>query len=111
MSFPYISKEKRDEALKKARDYKSQRAQIKQSIKKGLVDFNTFFIKDDYLNDVIANMKLMDMIKSIPGIGDIKAQKIMKTLCIGGRKKIKGLSKKQKENFKKYFKINYTSDI
>ncbi|MHB1252917.1 MAG: integration host factor, actinobacterial type [Candidatus Humimicrobiaceae bacterium] len=106
MSFPHISKEKRDEGLKKARYYKSQRAQIKQSIKKGLVGFNAFFIKDNCYNDIIANMKLIDMIKSIPGIGDIKARKIMKTLYISGRKTIKGLSKKQKENFKKYFKIN-----
>lgn len=106
MSFPHISKEKRDAGLKKARHYKSQRAQIKQSIKKGLAGFNLFFIEGNCYNDLIANMKLMDMIKSIPGVGDIKARKIMKTLCISVRKTIKGLSKKQKENFKKYFKIN-----
>jgi hypothetical protein len=106
MSTPYISKEKRDESLLKARYYKSQRAQIKQSLKKGFADFNSFFLEGNCYNDVIAGMKLKDMIKSIPGIGDIKAQKILKTLCISGRKTVKGLSKKQKENFKKYFKIN-----
>jgi len=106
MNAPHISKEKRDAALIKARDYKAQRAEIKQSIKKGLVEFNTFFSEDYCFNDIISNMKLIDMIKSIPGVGDVKAQKILKYLSISWRKTIKGLGKKQKENFKKYFKIN-----
>jgi hypothetical protein len=106
MGIPYISKEKRDASLVKARYYKSQRAQIKQSLKKGFAKFNSFFLEGNSNSDVIAGMKLKDMVKSIPGIGDIKAQKILKTLCISERKTIKGLSKKQKENFKKYFKIN-----
>jgi len=106
MSFPSISNEKRDEGLRKARQYKTTRAPIKKSIKKGTSDFNIFFIKGNSYSDVIANMKLIDMIKSIPGIGDIKARKVMKSLNISWRKTIKGLSKKQKENFKKYFKIN-----
>jgi len=106
MSSPQISKEKRDKGLKKARQYKIQRAQIKKSIKKGTADFNTFFISNNSYSDVIANMKLIDMIKSLPGIGNIKAQKIMKSLNISWRKTIKGLSRKQEENFKNYFKIN-----
>lgn len=106
MSFPHISKEKRDKGLKKARQYKIQRAQIKKSIKKGTAEFNTFFKSGNSYSDVIANMKLIDMIKSLPGIGDIKAKKIMKSLNISWRKTIKGLSRKQEENFKNYFKIN-----
>lgn len=106
MNIPYVSKEKRDAGLIKARFYKVQRAQIKQSIKKGFADFNSFFLEGSHCSDVIAGMKLKDMIKSIPGVGDIKVQKILKCLCISGRKTVKGLSKKQKENFNKYFKIN-----
>ena len=106
MSFPHISREKRDESLKKARYYKSRRSEIKKSIKKGMAPFNTFFTEGNSCSDIIANMKLADMIKSIPGVGDIKAQKIMKTLNISERKTIKGLSRRQEENFKKYFKIN-----
>ncbi|MHB1346713.1 MAG: integration host factor, actinobacterial type [Candidatus Humimicrobiaceae bacterium] len=106
MIFPNISKEKRDEGLKKARQYKTQRAQIKKSIKNGSAVFNTFFTDGNFYSDVIANMKLIDMIRSIPGIGEIKAKKIMKTLRISRRKTIKGLSTKQRENFRNYFKIN-----
>lgn len=105
MNIPYVSKEKRDAGLKKARHYKVERARIKKSIKKGSADFNSFFSNGNYCNDLIANMKLIDMIKSIPGIGDVKANKILKILHISVRKTIKGLSKKQKENFKKYFKV------
>jgi hypothetical protein len=106
MSVPFISKERRHAGLIKARLCKAQRAQVKQSIKNGLADFNSFFLEDCYCSDIIANMKLFDKVKSIPGIGDIKAQKILKNLCISQRKTVKGLSKKQIENFKKYFKIN-----
>jgi ATP sulfurylase len=106
MNFPYISEEKREESLRKARYYKSRRSEIKKSIKKGMVSFNTFFMEGNSCSDLIANMKLADMIKSIPGVGDIKAQKIMKTLHISERKTIKGLSRRQEENFKNYFKIN-----
>jgi len=106
MAFPNISKEKRDEGLKKARHYKTMRAKIKQSIKKGQAGFNSFFISGNSHTEIISNMKLVELIKSIPGIGNIKAQKIMRILSISERKTIKGLSKKQKENFKKYFKID-----
>ena len=105
MSIPRISKEKRDAGLIKARLRKTQRAQIKQSIKKGSADFNSFFLADNYFSDVVADMKLKDMIKSIPGIGDIKAQKILNVLNISSRKTVRGLGKKQRENFKNYFKI------
>ena len=43
MNTPRISKEKRDAGLIKARLCKTRRAQIKQSIKKGSADFNSFF--------------------------------------------------------------------
>jgi hypothetical protein len=106
MNIPHISEEKRDESLKKARYYKSRRAEIKRSLKKGLVNFSTFFAEGNAYIDLIANMKLIDMVKSLPGIGDIKAQKILKSLGISRRKTINGLSKKQNINFKKYFDMN-----
>ena len=106
MNIPRISKEKRDAGLIKARLCKTQRAQIKQSIKKGSADFNSFFLAGSCCNEIVADMKLKDMIKSIPGVGDIKAQKILNILNISSRKTVSGLGKKQKENFKNYFKIN-----
>ena len=73
--FSHISKEKRDEGLKKARYYKFRRSEIKKSIKKGTASFNSFFMDGNDANDLIANMKLADMIKSIPGVGAVKRKK------------------------------------
>lgn len=105
MPVPHISKEKRDESLKKARLYRIQRAQIKQSVKKGIVSLGDVFNGSVNYKDIVGNMKLIDIVKSLPGIGDIKAKKILNSLSISERKTIKGLGEKQKANFKKYFKI------
>jgi len=105
MAVPFISREKRDESLKKARYYKIQRSEIKQSIKKGSMLLSDVFGSDEEIKDIVANIKIVDIVKSLPGIGEIKAKKILKNLRISDRKTLKGLGEKQKENFKKYFGI------
>jgi len=105
MTVPFISREKRDESLKKARYYKIQRSEIKQSIKKGNMPLSDVFEGNGELKDIIANIKIIDIVKSLPGIGEIKAKKILKSLYISDKKTLKGLSEKQKESFKRYFGI------
>ncbi|MCE5330233.1 hypothetical protein LLG07_07895 [bacterium] len=105
MGVPFISKEKRDESLKKARYYKIQRSEIKQSIKNGHMCLSDVFESDEKLKDIVANIKIVDIVKSLPGIGEVKAKKILKNLSISDKKTLKGLGEKQKENFKKYFGI------
>jgi DNA uptake protein ComE-like DNA-binding protein len=105
LQVPFISQEKRKESLEKARLFKIQRAKIKQSIKKGIVNFNEIFGENKNYKDIVSNMKLIDLIKSLPGIGEIKAKRILNGLKISERKTVKGLGEKQKEVFKKYFKI------
>jgi ribosomal protein S13 len=57
-------------------------------------------------SELIANMKLIDLMKAMPGTGDIKALKILKSLSISSRKTVRGLSKKQFESLEKYFDIS-----
>lgn len=105
MNIPFISKEKREESLKKARHYKIQRSKIKKSLKNGEIHLCDIFENNEDMKDIVANIKIVDIVKSLPGIGEIKAKNILKKLCISEKKTLKGLGEKQRENFKKYFDI------
>jgi len=50
-------------------------------------------------------MKIIDLVCSLPKIGRVNAEKILRRLKISTRKKVGGLGKKQKVIFYKYFDI------
>lgn len=105
MAAPIISKEKRQESLEKARFFRAQRSKIKKSIKNGNIKITEIFNEFEKYADIVAKMKILDILMSFPQTGETRAKKILSTLLINERKNFGGLGKKQKENLKKYFQI------
>jgi len=58
--------------------------------------------------EVIYNMKVFELLKSLPRTGRVNADKILKKLKINYCKKMGGLGKNQKKNFLNYFHIEIT---
>jgi len=88
-----------------ARYIKKKRAAVKRSLKSKKVSLKDF-VSGNIVSEDIMNMKVIDLISSLPGIGRVNAEKIMSELKIKNNKRLLGLGKLQKERFYKYFKLH-----
>lgn len=88
-----------------ARFIKAKRAQIKKSLKKGKLSLKNL-LSDNTIDDDVLNMKIIELISSLPKIGRVNAEKIMQELNISKKKRLLGIGKKQKEKFYDYFKLD-----
>jgi hypothetical protein len=94
-----------NENLKKARLVREKRAEVKKALKRGHINLDNLFNDIELFNNFISNMKTIELVSSLQGIGRVNAEKILRKLNINFSKKVGGLGKNQKENFIKYFKI------
>ena len=94
MALQQLTDEQRKAALAKAAKVRQERAQIRQDIKAGKLSVNEVLENSD--NPVIGKMKVSALLKSIPGYGKAKAEKLMLELGISDTRKIQGLGSRQK---------------
>jgi hypothetical protein len=88
-----------------ARNIRKMRSVIKADIKIGRTNIEKVLSDKDIYEKYIANMKLIDIVGSLPGYGKKSAEKILARLKISACKTIRGLGKKQYANFIEYFNI------
>ncbi|MDD3776287.1 MAG: integration host factor, actinobacterial type [Actinomycetota bacterium] len=106
MPFNNLSKETRQKGLIKAREIRKKRAELKQNLKSEKTSLKAVFENQEFFQQVISNMKALELISSLPGIGRIRAENILTSeLKINTSKKIGGLGNNQKKRFCEYFKI------
>lgn len=91
--------------IENARNIRKTRSVIKANIKNGKTSIEKVLEDKDIYEKFIANMKLVDLISSLPGYGKISGKKILAKLKISSCKTIKGLGKKQYASFTEYFNI------
>ena len=100
-----FSKLSSNKNLEKARFVREKRAEIKKALKRGHINLDKLFNDMELFNNFISNMKTIELVSSLQGIGRVNAEKILRKLNINFSKKVGGLGKNQRENFIKYFKI------
>ena len=101
-----LNEDDRKKGLLKSKEIRKKRAGIKNLLKKGELELNQVF-RDNKMSGYIVNMKVIDLISALPGIGKVKAKRILANeLNISLNKKIRGLGKNQKEKFSNYFNID-----
>jgi hypothetical protein len=88
-----------------ARFIRKKRSEVKRALKKGDLNLSRLLNDKDLYKEIISNMKVFELLKSLPEIGIVRADKILKKLKINYCKKMGGLGKKQKKNFLNYFNI------
>jgi len=94
MPLPQLSEEARKEALKKAAEARTARAELRQKVKTGELSIADVLAKAD--DPVIAKIKVSALIESLPGYGKAKVAKLMDELGISETRRVKGLGDKQK---------------
>lgn len=94
MALPNLTPEEKKKALEKAQVMRRARAELRVQLKKGLVKLADIVQGDD---PVIQRMKVSYLLKSLPRVGKVKAEKIMEEVGIDGSRRVQGLGKRQRE--------------
>ena len=88
-----------------ARFIRKKRSETKRALKNGDLSLNKLLNDSDLYKETIYNMKVFELLKSLPKTGRVRADKILKKLKINYCKRVGGLGKNQKKNFLNYFNI------
>lgn len=91
---PEISPEQRRAALEKAKAVRRERAEVKNRLKNAGVAIGAV-IAERETNEVVAKMRVVDLLESMPGVGKVKARQIMERLRIAESRRVRGLGAKQ----------------
>lgn len=98
---PPLSEEKRREALAKAAEARRRRAELKDALKNGERSLADLVGKTD--DEIVGKMKVSSVLESMPGVGKVRARKIMEKLEISETRRLRGLGAKQKDALLKEF--------
>jgi len=93
MPLPQLSDEDRARAREKALEARRARAVVKQRLKNGTLSLSDVLAETD---EIVRNTKIMVVLESLPGVGKVRARKIMEKLDIASTRKVKGLGKNQR---------------
>lgn len=99
---PSLSPEQRRAALTKAAAARRQRAELKEKLKMGSITLGELIDQGDR-DEVVGKMKVVAVLESLPGLGKVKARRLMEQLQISEARRIQGLGANQREALLKEF--------
>lgn len=102
MPLPSLSEEQRRQALEKAAEARRKRAEIKAQLKNGSLGL-TEILRRANGDDTLGKMKVAAMLEALPGVGKVRAQKVMEELNISPNRRLRGLGEKQRQALKERF--------
>jgi hypothetical protein len=94
MPLPVLNEEQRRQALEKAAEARRKRAEVKGELKSGKRTLSD--ILNDQGSDTVGKMKVSTVLESLPGVGKVRARKLMEKLDISASRRVRGLGAKQR---------------
>lgn len=91
---PERSLDQRMEALRRANNIRTKRAQLKRDLKGGKVNIHTLLLDPP---DYVETAKVFDMLLAVPKYGRVKTNRILNQCRISPSKTIGGLSQRQRK--------------
>ena len=91
---PKLSDEQRQAALAKAAAARRARAELKEQLKMGSITLRELFPQAEG-NDIVGKMKVAAVLESLPGVGKVRARKIMEEIGISESRRVRGLGAQQ----------------
>ncbi|HVM07086.1 MAG TPA: integration host factor, actinobacterial type [Acidimicrobiales bacterium] len=92
---PSLSPEARQAALEKAAAARRQRAELKEKLKMGSLTLKELLDQAER-DEVVAKMKMVTVLESLPGLGKVKARRLMEEIGISETRRVQGLGDKQR---------------
>jgi hypothetical protein len=98
---PSLSADQRQAALDKAAAARRARAELKEQLKMGSLTLAQLMARAEK-DDVVAKMKVLAVLESLPGLGKVKARRILEEVGISETRNLRGLGEQQR---RKLFEI------
>jgi hypothetical protein len=92
---PILTPEQRAAALEKAKEARAARAEIKARLKMGSLTLSDALNSDD---SNVGKLKVVSLLESLPGVGKVKARKVMDDVGIADNRRIQGLGTQQRQS-------------
>lgn len=102
MALPPLTPEQRAAALEKAAEARRVRAELKARLKASSVTVSEL-LTEGQENDTVGKMKVSALLEALPGVGKVRAQRIMERLEISPSRRVRGLGVKQREALEREF--------
>lgn len=90
---PTISPEARQAALEKAAAARRSRAELKERLKMG--SLNLTELLEQRSDETVGKMKVLAVLESLPGLGKVKARRVMEEIGIADTRRVQGLGANQ----------------
>jgi hypothetical protein len=92
---PVLTEAQRRDALEKAAHARRVRAELKERLKMGSVELGQVLELADR-DDIIGKTKALAVIESLPGVGKVKARRMMEEIGIAESRRLRGLGDQQR---------------
>ncbi|CAA9238245.1 MAG: integration host factor [uncultured Acidimicrobiales bacterium] len=93
---PQLSQEQREAALAKAAVARRERAELKEKLKMGATNLRELFDQADG-DEIVGKMKVLAVLESLPGLGKVKARRLMEEIGISEARRVQGLGRNQRQ--------------
>ncbi|GAA4285423.1 integration host factor, actinobacterial type [Brevibacterium daeguense] len=90
MALEPLTPEQRSAALDKAFKARQARAEVKTALKSGRTTLSQV-LSDAAEDEALSKMKVHDLLRSLPGVGDRRATALMEEIGIASSRRLKGL--------------------
>ena len=102
MPLPTLTPEQRTAALEKAAAARRERAEVKNRLKYAQGSLAQV-IEEGQANDVVGKMKVTALLESLPGVGKVRARRMMEQIGISEARRVRGLGAQQRDALLKAF--------
>lgn len=93
---PALTAEQRQAALDKAAKVRRERAEVKEKLKMGSMSLGELLDQSEN-DETIGKMKVLSVLESLPGLGKVKARRLMESVGISESRRLQGLGVNQRE--------------
>ena len=99
---PQLSPDERKAALDKAAAARRQRAELKEKLKMGSLSLKELFDQSER-DEVVGKIKVLGVLESLPGVGKVRARRIMEEVDISEARRVRGLGEQQRKALLRMF--------
>jgi hypothetical protein len=94
---PALTPEQRQAALNKAAKVRRERAEVKEKLKMGSLTLDEL-LKRVEGDEIVGKMKVLSVLESLPGLGKVKARRLLETVGISESRRLQGLGANQRQS-------------
>lgn len=103
MSIPQLTTEQLQAARAAATQARRVRAEFKGKVRTGALSLSAA-LDEAAADEVLAHVKVVDLLKSLPRVGEKRAAAVMEKLDIAANRRVRGLGRHQVAGLKSEFK-------